>query len=212
MNLRFFPLALLLPTSLLACGSPSGNLCAPLEIGRQLVFAAAMSPGSGDSVQCLGRPPNVSMTSEAQCVAFLGTKALGGACSCPADQGLQDVGAAHKDAAAAFLGRATGTSGVAGCVCEIKQLTNDDGDRYSACAEVATSPAVDGAGQPVNGYCYVGPNLESTEGFAGDASVLKSCSSTQSSALRFVGRPATREANDLRVEETCTSAPCDGLE
>lgn len=219
MRLHFFPLALLLPTSLLACfgssgpGPDPGATCAAIDILHQLKYAAPMSPGSVDTLLCLGREPSVSATAEAECVAFHGSKATGGACSCPADQGLQDVSAAHKDAAAEFLNRATDTSGVAGCVCEIKQLTKDDGDRYSACSGVATSPVVDVGGHPVNGYCYVGPpGSHSSDAFAGNPALLKSCTSTQLSALRFVGRPATQEATDLRVEVTCTSLPCDRLE
>jgi hypothetical protein len=164
-----------------------------------------MTEGSGALTQCLPRAPSISPDGVASSVAFHATQATGSACACPADQGLQDVSAEHQSAASKFFDSQTGTVAKASCVCEVKQLTGSDKDGLLACKQNIEVPVLDSAGQPVNGYCYV-----DAEDGATNADVLSRCASGQRRAVRFVGRPATREADDIMVflvlEEGCDTA------
>jgi hypothetical protein len=199
-------LALLLSTSLFACTSGTGDVpgpgCTSIQTTSELPFDPQAPAGTTTETLCLSRAPTVSTKGEGACIALHATKAT--SCSCPADQGLQAVSAAHEDAVGKFFDKATGTAVVASCVCEVKQLTSDDGASYAACIEDATTPVVDPNGKAVNGYCYVDPGNTAT-----NAELVKDCAATEKQAMRFVGRPGTLQAGDISVVVLCETDICD---
>ncbi len=144
--------------------------------------------------QCLEQAPSLSTGGDAESVAFHVSRALSNTCACPADQGLQDVSAERRSAADKFFNSQTGTIEKASCVCEVKQLTASDAAGFTACKQDIKVPVLDSAGKPVNGYCYV-----DAEEPASNPEVVGHCSAFQKHAIRFVGRPATQEADDLLV-------------
>lgn len=209
MKFNFSILLSLFSLPLLACNSVGdlpGPGCSSTQTSIKIAFAPPMAEGSGEMAQCLPRAPSVAADGAASSVAFHATQATGSACSCPADQGLQDVSAEHQSAASKFFDSQTGTIAKASCVCEVKQLTASDMPGLTACKQEIKNPVLDSAGKPVNGYCYV-----DVEDGTSNPEVLANCASSQRRAIRFVGRPATREADDLLVflvleEEVCDTA------
>ena len=213
MRLHVFALAGLLSASLLACGCSGGvpiATCVPIETTSQISMAAPMTAQSGDATQCLSGPRDDETSSAvamggASCFALLGSKAAG-ACVCPADQGLMDATEAHKKAATGFTD-AMGARVDASCVCEIKQITNElaFAAAFKACTNDAKDPLLDADGKAVNGFCYLDPNAAGT-----NVSLLsdRGCKGDLPWGIRFVGRPATRLADDLSVSLVCTSNNC----
>ena len=204
---RVLALALLLPSCLLACSSATGDIpgpgCTSIQTTTEVSFPAAMAPGSADTTVCLGRAPTVSAKAEAECIALLGTRNAG-TCSCPVDQGLQDVTAAHKNAVGKFFDTTRGTSVAAGCVCEIKQLTADDAAGLAACTKDAISPLLDSNHQAVNGYCYVDPGKNTSA----NPELVKDCAAGEKRAMRVVGSPAAQRPDDISVVIICSSEEC----
>lgn len=197
MKFNFFMLVSLFSLPLLACNSTGdipGPGCSSTQTSIKIAFSPPMTEGSGELTQCLPQAPSLSTDGVAASVAFHVTQATGSACACPADQGLQDVSAERQSAASKFFDSQTGTIAKASCVCEVKQLTASDAAGLTACKQDIKNPVLDSAGKPVNGYCYV-----DAEEASSNPEVLSRCSSGQERAIRFVGRPATREADDLMV-------------
>ncbi len=199
-------LALLLSTSLLACTSGTGDVpgpgCTSIQTTSELSFDPKPPAGTTTETLCLGRAPTVSTKGEAECIALHATKAT--ACACDANQGLQAVSAAHRDAVGKFFDKATGTSVVASCVCEVKQLTSDDGAAYAACIKDPATPVVDANGKPVSGYCYVDPGNTATS-----PELVKDCAASEKQAMRFVGGAGTPQADDISVMVICETDICD---
>jgi hypothetical protein len=197
-----------LSCSLLACSSGTGDIpgpgCTSVQSTHELSFSPAMAAGAGDALQCLERAPTVSTKGEATCLALHGSKATGAACTCPADQGLQPVSDKHKNAVGKFVDPSTGASVTASCVCEVKQLTSDDGQAFNACKQDPKDPVVDAAMKPVNGYCYV-----DADNVVDSPEVLSDCPSTERRGIRFVGRPATQAADDISVVVICEALDCE---
>lgn len=202
---RLLTLALLLPSCLLACSGGTGDIpgpgCTSVQTTTPLSFPDSTAAKPGDTLQCLPRAPTVSSSAEAECLALLGTSAT--TCACPADQGLQDVTADHKNAVTQLFKSSTGGSGVPSCVCEIKQLTSADAPGLAACLRDATNPLVNASKQPVNGYCYV-----DTENPTVNPELLADCPTSEKRGLRFVGRPATRGAEDVMAVVVCSTEDC----
>ena len=152
---RLFPFALLLPSALLACSSGTGDIpgpgCTSVQTTTPLAFPDSMAPKHGDILQCLARVPKLASGNTPDCLALLGTSDA--ACTCPADQGLQDVTAAHKNAVATLF--KTNGSGVPSCVCEIKQITGADAPALAACLQQTMDPVVDASMKPVNDLTIV---------------------------------------------------------
>lgn len=201
---RLLTLALLLPSCLLACSSGTGDIpgpgCTSVQTMTPLSFPDSTAAKHGDTMQCLSRAPTVSTSAAADCLALLGTSAT--TCTCPADQGLQDVTANHKNAVAELFKSFPGGA-MPSCVCEIKQLTSADAPGLSACLQDPMDPVVDAGKKPVNGYCYVGDDNPAV-----NPELLADCPTNQKRGLRFVGRPATREAMDLAAVVVCSTEDC----
>lgn len=197
MKFNFFMLLSSFSLPLLACNSTGdipGPGCTSTQTSIKIAFSPPMTEGSGELTQCLSRAPSVSADGVASTIAFHATQATGSACACPADQGLQDVSAEHKSAASKFFDSQTGTVAKASCVCEVKQLTASDVAGLTACKQDNKNPVLDGAGKPVNGYCYI-----DRENGSDNPELLSRCANSETRAIRFVGRPATQEADDLMV-------------
>ncbi len=199
MKFNFFMLVSLFTLPLLACnGSSTGDIpgpgCSSTQTSTKIAFSPPMTEGSGQLTQCLEQAPNLSTEGGAESVAFHVTRTPSSTCACPADQGLQPVSAARQTAADKYFNSQTGTIEKASCVCEVKQLTASDAAALTACKQDIKTPVLDSAGQPVNGYCYV-----DAEEPASNPEVVTHCSPFQKRAIRFVGRPATQEADDILV-------------
>jgi hypothetical protein len=200
---RLLTLALLLPSCLLACGSGTGDIpgpgCTSVQTETPLAFPDSTAAKHGDTLECSTRSPTIAANGKADCLALLGTSAA--ACSCPADQGLQDVTADHKNAAAVLF-KSSG-SAVPSCVCEIKQITGDDAAGLAACLQETMDPVVDASMKPVNGYCFVADANPKA-----NPQLLADCPADQKQGLRFVGRPATHEATDVAAVVVCSTEQC----
>ena len=205
---RLLILGLLLPSCLLACGSGTGDIpgpgCTSVQTTTPLAFPDATAAKHGDTLQCLSRAPTVSTSAAPDCLALLGTSAT--ACTCPADQGLQDVTAQHKNAVSQLF-KSNGITTVPSCVCEIKQITSADAAGLGACQKDPTDPVVDASKQPVNGYCYV-----DAEDPVVNPALLADCAASEKRGLRFVGRPATRGASDVATVVVCSSEDCSAVQ
>jgi hypothetical protein len=199
----------LLSFPLLACGGSGGDIpgpgCNSVQTSIDIAFSPPMTAGSGELTQCLARAPSVSGEGVVSCVALHATRATGGACACPEDQGLQNVSAEHKNAVGKFLDTKTGTRVEASCVCEVKQLlTASTPAGLMACELDVKNPVLDGAGKPVNGYCYIDSEQPDT-----NPEMLSSCANGEKRAMRFVGRPAVQQPDDLSVVLLCVAEDCD---
>jgi hypothetical protein len=190
-------LALLLPTSLLACGSGTGDIpspgCQSIQLTNAVSFAETPA-GDGFATQCLPRAPTLdAATGAASCGAFLG-RAASGACECGAGDGLKPVSAARKDAVDQLFGALA-----PGCVCEIQQLA---AAALQACIQQPGSPQ-DSGGAELSGYCYVDSANPST-----NPALVMDCASNEQRALRFVGRTAIHETGDLGIAYLCETDVC----
>jgi hypothetical protein len=209
MMTRLLALTLLLPFPLLACGGGGGGEipspgCNSVQSSADVAFSPPMTAGSGELTQCLDRAPSVSDGGSVSCIALHATRATGAACACPENEGLQSVSAEHKNAVGKFLDTKTGTKVEASCVCEVKQLlraSNPEG--LTACEQEVKNPVLTSAGQPVNGYCYIDSDRPDT-----NAELLSKCASSQMRAIRFVGRPAVQQPDDLSVVLICATEDC----
>jgi Tfp pilus assembly protein PilW len=209
MKITLFMLTSLLTLPLLACGNVGdvpGPGCSSTQTSTKIAFSPPMTEGSGQFTQCLEQVPGLSTDGTAESVAFHVTQAPSNTCACPAAQGLQPVSAERQSAADKFFNSQTGTIAKASCVCEVKQLTASDGAALTACKQEIKNPVLDSAGQPVNGYCYVDADDASS-----NPEIVGHCSSFQKRAIRFVGRPATQEADDILVF-LILNVGCTGLE
>lgn len=200
---RLFTLTLLFPVYLLACSSGTGDIpgpgCTSVQTITPLSFPDSMAPKHGDTMQCVSRAPTLSSSNAPDCLALLGTSAA--ACACPADQGLHDVTAEHKNAVAELF-KAAGAA-VPSCVCEIAQITGADAPGLAACLQQAMDPVVDASMKPVNGYCFVSDTNPKV-----NVELLADCPADAQQGLRFVGRPATKEASDVLAVVVCGTEDC----
>ena len=208
MMTRLLALTLLLPLPLLACSSGGGDIpgpgCTSIQTSTDVTFSPPMAAGSGELTQCLGHAPSLSREGLVTCVALHATRAPASACACPADQGLQSVTAEHKNAIGKFLDSKTGTRVAASCVCEVKQLAASNAAELAACEQDGTNPVLDGAGQPINGYCYIDPENDPSS----NPEIVSKCASSERRGIRFVGRPAVQQPDDISVELICVQESC----
>ncbi|MEO5731579.1 MAG: hypothetical protein ABI134_19985 [Byssovorax sp.] len=212
MMTRLLALTLLLPFPLLACGGGGGDIpgpgCNSVQTSVDVTFSPPMTAGSGDLTQCLGRAPSISAEGAASCIALHATRATGSACACPENEGLQKVSAEHKSAVGKFLDPKTGAKVEASCVCEVKQLlTASDPGGLAACQKEVKNPVLTSAGQPVHGYCALDPARPEI-----NIDLLSSCASGQKGGIRFVGRPAVQQPDDLSVVLLCATEDCTSLD
>ena len=208
MMTRLLALTLLLPFPLLACGGGGGEIpgpgCNSAQTSDDVAFSPPMAAGSGELTQCLARAPSISADGSASCVALHATRATGGACACPENEGLQNVSAEHKNAVGKFLDTKTGMKVEASCVCEVKQLLSASNPAgFTACEQEVKNPVLTSTGQPVNGYCYIDPERPDT-----NIELLGSCAGSQMRGVRFVGRPAVQQPDDLSVVLICATEDC----
>ncbi|MEP7124488.1 MAG: hypothetical protein ABJE95_26405 [Byssovorax sp.] len=186
----------MLPLSLLACGTGTGDIPSPGCQSVQLsnVIDLATTPaGDGYTRQCLPRAlSHDTTTGAAACAAFYG-RAASGTCDCAAADGFKAVSADHKAGVDQLFGSLS-----PGCVCEIEQIT---GAALKACVQQVTSP-LDAMGNELNGYCYVaGDNATNPE-------LIKDCAVNEKRLLRFLGRSASRQAGDLGIAYLCDTDVC----
>ena len=152
-------------------------------------------------MQCLPRAPTLASSGKADCLALLETSAS--PCACSAAQGLQDVTADHKNAVMVLFKSSTAGGSVPSCVCEIKQITGDNPAAFAACLQEASDPVVDAGMNPLNGYCFVVDTNPKV-----NVALLADCPADAKQGLRFVGRPATHQADDVAAVVVCATEQC----
>jgi hypothetical protein len=124
--------------------------------------------------QCLTQALKPDADGQVACVVIEASKSDGGQCCTQPSRRPVDAKHAH----AAELAKADPSAAGDDCFCEIDQLADED---LRVCQ---TSPAVvpvDGAGQAVDGWCYVSDATGSPN------ALLTSCSTAARYRLRFVG-------------------------
>jgi hypothetical protein len=189
-------LALLLPISLVACGSGTGDIpgpgCQSVAEGDLISFAETPA-GDAFALQCLASAPIPDAKGAATCGVFF-ARASSAGCDCAAADGLKVVPADLKVGVANLFG-----SLAPGCVCEVQQLAGKD---LQACVQEPGSPH-DAAGVELSGFCYADGAAPLTS-----PELLKDCAATEKRALRILGRPAIRQQGDVGIAYFCVTDAC----